>query len=244
MAYKPQQAFSIIKINFREKRLKLKITTSNNKMKAIYSPLLIIAILFCLSCQQEEKTLPMEVAHAYGFENFEKLNSIAYTWNVQVGPDVRTRDWKWNIRERTVYYTDADTSYSYSLDLPKDELPQADAGFINDKYWLMYPFQLAWDTGYTYEVEEEANAPISGDKTTKLTIFYNDEDGYTPGDAYDLYLDENKMIKEWVFRKGNGDEGRPFTWEAEKSFDGVTFATEHKNSDGVKFIWFTNIEVN
>jgi len=28
------------------------------------------------------------------------------------------------------------TSYTYSLDLPVDQLPEADKGFINDKYWF------------------------------------------------------------------------------------------------------------
>jgi hypothetical protein len=129
------------------------------------------------------------------------------------------------------------------LDLPKEELPTIDGGFINDKYWLMFPFQLVWDTGYTYTIMENIPAPISGQSSTQLTIVYNQEDGYTPGDAYDLFLDENYLIKEWVFRKGNGIEGRPLTWENEKDFNGVKFATEHKNDDSIKFIWFTGIEV-
>ncbi|MCH7399897.1 hypothetical protein MM236_18020 [Belliella sp. DSM 107340] len=208
----------------------------------LISALICIAILAC-STQKEELSTPQKVAKAYGFENFEKINSIAYTWNVQAGDIVRTRDWKWNIQERTVYFADADTSYTYSLDLPHEKLPKADAGFINDKYWLMYPFQLMWDSGYTYEESKDVPSPISGEVGTKLTIVYNNEDGYTPGDAYDLYLDEAFMIREWVFRKGNGTEGRAFTWETEQTFEGVTFATEHYNDQGVKFIWFTNIEV-
>lgn len=215
-------------------------------MKNIKFILLAMVFVSFLSCKSEEAedSLPMKVAKAYGFDNFDKLTSIAYTWNVQVNPEiVRSRDWKWNIKERTVLFADADTSFTYSLDLPKEELPKIDGGFINDKYWLMFPFQLVWDTGYTYVVMEDATAPISGDKCTQLTIIYNDADGYTPGDAYDLYLDEKFMIKEWVFRRGNGVEGRPITWENEKEFKGVKFATEHKNDEGVTFIWFTGIEV-
>ncbi|MDX5479214.1 MAG: hypothetical protein LPJ98_12245, partial [Cyclobacteriaceae bacterium] len=196
-------------------------------MKNIKFTLLAMVFVSFLSCKSEEAedSLPMKVAKAYGFDNFDKLTSIAYTWNVQVNPEtVRSRDWKWNIKERTVLFADADTSFTYSLDLPKEELPKIDGGFINDKYWLMFPFQLVWDTGYTYVVMEDATAPISGDKCTQLTIIYNDADGYTPGDAYDLYLDEKFMIKEWVFRRGNGVEGRPITWENEKEFKGVKFA--------------------
>lgn len=214
------------------------------KNQRILSLLIGLLVFFSCGTKTEEASLPMKVAQAYGFDQFDALKSVAYTWNVQVDPErVVTRDWKWNIKERTVYYADADTSYTYSLDLSAEEMPPADKGFINDKYWLMYPFQLVWDEGYSYSVEEEIPAPISGDISTKMIVVYNNEDGYTPGDAYDLYLDENYLIKEWVFRRGNGPEGNAFTWENEKEFQGVKFATEHKNAAGLRFIWFTNIAV-
>lgn len=216
-------------------------------MKQFYLFFAAIFLFTTFGCDTDNSasdSLPLKVAKAYGYDKFDDVNTISYTWNVQANPDrVVTRDWKWNVKDRSVYYADADTSYTYNLDTPKDEMPKADGGFINDKYWLMFPFQLAWDTGYTFEVQEDVEAPISKDKTTKLIILYNAEDGYTPGDAYDLYLDDNHKIKEWVFRRGNGLEGRPITWEAEKDFNGLTFATEHKNEEGVKFIWFTDIEV-
>src|SRR5690606_31038217 len=146
-----------------------------------------------------------KVAMAYGFDKFDDVNSIAYTWNVRRDSvNVMTRDWKWNIKDRTVYYANSDTSFTYSLDMQSDSMPDIDKGFINDKYWIMMPFQLAWDSGYDYETEENVPTPIAGKNSTKLTIVYNAADGYTPGDAYDLYLDENNMILEWVFRRGNG----------------------------------------
>ena len=93
--------------------------------------LFILASLVTASaCQQKPElpdTLPFKVAKAYGIENFDQINSIAYTWNVQRDSvNVISRDWKWNIKDRTVYYADADTSYTYSLDLPKEELPKAE----------------------------------------------------------------------------------------------------------------------
>lgn len=204
------------------------------------------------SCEQKSEmpdTLPFKVAKAYGIENFDKVNSIAYTWNVQRDSvNVLSRDWKWNIKDRTVYYSGPDTTYTYSLDA--DSLPKADGGFINDKYWLMFPFQLAWDTGYTFESFENVPSPISGENSTKLTILYNSGEptspgmGYTPGDAYDLYLNEDLLITEWVFRRGNGVDGRPVTWDNVQDFGPIKFATDHSNDSGQRFIWFTNIEVN
>lgn len=203
------------------------------------------------SCEQKSEvpdTLPFQVAKAYGFENLDQVNSISYTWNVQRDSvNVLSRDWKWNIKDSTVYYSGPDTTFTYSL--TADSLPKQDGGFINDKYWAMMPFQLAWDSGYTFETAENVPSPIKGANSTKLTIVYQSGDpaspgmGYTPGDAYDLYLDENLMITEWVFRRGNGPEGRPVTWETVETHGPLKFVTEHFNAEGKRTLWISNIKV-
>lgn len=214
--------------------------------------LLIFALVASMSaCQQKPElpdTLPFQVAKAYGFENFDQINSIAYTWNVQRDSvNVVSRDWKWNIKDSTVYYSGPDTTFTYSL--TADSLPKQDGAFINDKYWAMMPFQLAWDSGYTYETAENVPSPLKGTNSTKLTIVYNSGEpktpgmGYTPGDAYDLYIDENKMILEWTFRRGNGAEGRTWTWENVQQFGPIKLAQDHMGQDGNRFIWLTNVKV-
>lgn len=218
-------------------------------MKAVrflFSSLVLIS-----ACQQKPEmpdTLPFQVAKAYGIENFDKVNSIAYTWNVQRDSvNVLSRDWKWNVKDNTVYYSGPDTTFTYSL--AADSLPTQDGGFINDKYWAMMPFQLAWDSGYTFETVENVPSPIKGANSTKLTIVYQPGEpkspdmGYTPGDAYDLYLDENRMITEWVFRRGNGTEGRPVTWETVETHGPLKFVTEHFNAEGNRTLWISNIKV-
>ena len=184
----------------------------------------------------------MQVAKAYGFENFEDLKSIGYTWNVQRDSvTIASRTWKWNIQDSTVSFADADTSFTYSL--TADSLPEKDGAFINDKYWAMMPFQLAWDTGYTYEVLENATSPIQGLPSTKLSILYGAEGGYTPGDAYDLYLNQEHQILEWTFRKGNAPEGRTWTWEKAVAFGRIQLSLEHKDATGKRFIWLTEVTV-
>jgi hypothetical protein len=184
----------------------------------------------------------MQVAKAYGFENWDQVKSIGYTWNVQRdSATVVSRTWKWNIQDSTVSYTGADTSFTYSL--VADSLPKQDGGFINDKYWALMPFQLAWDKGYTYEVTEKASSPIQGLPSTKLSILYGAEGGYTPGDAYDLYLDAAHKILEWTFRKGNAPEGRTWTWEKSVPYGPIQISLEHKDPEGKRFIWLTDVTV-
>lgn len=216
------------------------------KMK-IYPPLiLLLCVLFACteSKQQLEETLPDKVAKAYGIEKFDEIKSIAYTWNVQRDSvSVFSRRWTWDIQSRQVTYAGSDTTFTYSLDLPADQLPEVNQGFINDKYWLMMPFQLAWDTGYTYEITESVPSPIKGNSSTKLTILYNSEDGYTPGDAYDLYVDENHRLLAWTFRKKNSPEGKSWTWEGEQEVGPIRLALDHFDSKGERFIWFSDVQV-
>lgn len=209
----------------------------------------LLSLLLCgllSSCKQQASTpdtLPMQVAKAYGVENFDQLKSIGYTWNVQRDSvTVVSRTWQWNIQDSTVSYAGADTSFTYSL--VADSLPKQDGAFINDKYWAMMPFQLAWDSGYTYEVMENVPSPIQSLTSTKLSIVYGADGGYTPGDAYDLYLDENKRIMEWTFRKGNAPEGRTWTWGNAMAFGPIELSLEHKDASGKRFIWLTDVKVN
>jgi hypothetical protein len=210
---------------------------------------LFVGLSFLCACnspnENEEENLPRQVADAYGFGHMEQVESIQYTWNVQVdSATVVTRDWRWDLQEGEVYYAGSDTSLVYSLSDTDSALKTIDHRFVNDKYWLLFPFQLAWDSGYDYEVIPDQRAPISGENTTKLTILYNNTDGYTPGDAYDLYLNGDNRIIEWMFRRGNGENGRAMTWENIQDYQGIQIAREHRDQDGNKIIWFTNIAIN
>ena len=124
-------------------------------------------------------------------------------------------------------------------------LARADAGFINDKFWLLAPYQWVWDQqSFTHEFKEEAIAPISGDSVFQLTITYGQEGGYTPGDAYDFYLDRDSILREWVYRKGNQPEPSLITtWESYEDFEGLSIATMHVNTQGKSRLYFTGIRV-
>jgi hypothetical protein len=208
----------------------------------------LLLALLCAACstatQETADSLPQKVASAYGFDRFDEINEIHYTWNVRVdSATVRSRSWIWEPSSGAVTYSGPDTTLSYSLSDRDSSLNDIDSRFINDKYWLLFPFQLAWDTGYDYEVSEGQSAPISGEPVTKLTIVYNNEDGYTPGDAYDLYLDDQHQIKEWVFRRANGPTGRAMTWENVNDYHGIKIALNHRDDQGNLVLWFSDVEV-
>jgi hypothetical protein len=120
----------------------------------------------------------------------------------------------------------------------------ADRAFINDKFWLLVPFQLVWDEGTTISETKREVAPISQTELNKITLTYSNEGGYTPGDAYDLYFDENYRIKEWVYRQGNSETPSMMTtFENYEDFNGLKIAKDHKMADGNFNLYFSNIKV-
>jgi hypothetical protein len=136
-------------------------------------------------------------------------------------------------------------STTYNRKIVDSTTTNINAAFINDKFWLLAPYQLVWDANnFTYDHVTDANAPISNKPMQKLTIVYGAEGGTTPGDAYDLYFEEDYLLKEWVFRKGNQNEASmTTTWEDYTTINDLKIAKTHKK-DGENFnLYFTGIEV-
>ncbi len=123
-------------------------------------------------------------------------------------------------------------------------MKSVDQKFINDQYWLIFPYHLVWDSGFTLTTKEKIVSPITKKEMTVLTVQYNNQGGYTPGDAYDLYLDNNYMINEWTYRKGGAEKPTlSTTWQDMINAKGLTIATNHQTLDGKFSIYFNGVTV-
>lgn len=185
------------------------------------------------------------IAAKNGLGEWEKVSQIDFTFNVDRGGNtVAQRSWSWKPKTGDVTMTSGENTASYNRNKIDSTSIQADQGFINDKFWLLAPYQLVWDEGTKITTQDTATAPMSQRKTKKLTIIYGDEGGYTPGDAYDFYYDEDYIIDEWVFRKGNSDTASmTTTFEAYQDHAGLNIATSHKGMGSDFRLYFTNIKV-
>lgn len=189
--------------------------------------------------------LTTEIALANGFSNFEKVEQLNFTFNVKVNDTVKSqRSWKWFPKEKKVELTQQGVTSSYINDGELDEEEKTiDQKFINDTYWLLFPFQLVW-SDYNFEQKRNAVAPISGKQMKQVSISYTSNGGYTPGDTYHLFLDEeNSLIREWTYESSQG-RTMSTTWEDYKTFNGITIAQMHKSKDESFQLYFTDIEVN
>lgn len=184
------------------------------------------------------------IAYKNGFEKFQDVSEISFTFNVDRGESHYERAWVWKPKSNDVVMRSAKDTVAYNRSKVDSITKQYDAAFINDKYWLLAPFNLLWDQGTTISEEENVLAPISKDTLNKLTLTYGNEGGYTPGDAYDFFYGKDLMIKEWIFRKGNDSvPSMVTTWEDYQNHDGIKIATMHRDSTANFKLYFTNISV-
>lgn len=216
--------------------------------------LIIISITTLLaSCKNSETEIstnkieldtPDLIAYAHGLEEWEKVLQIKFTFNVDRGENHFERSWIWKPKTKDITRILGEDTLKYNQNRMDSIAIQADKNFINDKYWLLAPFNLVWDEGTTFTVKDSVTAPISKKPMQQLTVVYGDEGGYTPGDAYDFYFENDFIIKEWIFRKGNEPTpGITTSWENYENHQGLKISTMRQTSDGVFKTYFTNIEV-
>jgi len=102
-----------------------------------------------------------------------------------------------------------------------------------------------WDEGTTISEAIKEVAPISKTELNKITITYGNEGGYTPGDAYDFYFNDDYIIQEWAYRKGNSETPSMITtFENYEDFNGLKIAKEHKMAEGNFNLYFSDIKVH
>lgn len=214
--------------------------------------LLVLTLLFfsCRDAQTSETagkeqplSVPERVARAHGYEHWQKVREIRFTFNVDRDTAHFERNWSWHPKTGTVNYSAGKDAVSYNKTAVDSSLVTIDAAFVNDRFWLLAPFNLVWDKdNYHFTHTTNIPAPISGKPMHKLTIVYKAKGGYTPGDAYDFYFGDDYLLREWVFRKSNQPEpSLATTWEAYKEFNGVKLATEYRREDPGYLLHFTNL---
>ena len=213
-----------------------------------YILLFILVSLFAYSgfSQTDGNALAQKVANAYGLKDFKKAKSMSFTFNVKRDTFPSTsRSWDWNMKQNVVTMMTPSQTVTYRRDtIQSAAMKNVDGKFINDQYWLLFPFHIVMDKGCTLTQKDNVKAPIGKANSTMLTVQYNNVDGYTPGDAYDLYIDKNYMVTEWVYRsKGVAKPSLNTRWENTLKNKGVKTATNFPSEDGKFKIYFTGVSV-
>lgn len=218
--------------------------------------LLTIFPLFFVNCNNDKRSgdkssenpenleIHQKIAQAHGLDNFDDVEELKFTFNVKVQDSLRTsRSWHWKPKSGEIRLTEGDISRTYTKDDDlSEEERELDQKFINDSYWLLFPFQLEWSnpeiTG-----EKAVEAPISKETMDKLIVSYSGNGGYTPGDTYEIFYNEDFIVREWIYKSADGSRESPSTWENYEDFNGLKIAKSHKSPDGSFELFFSDIEV-
>ncbi len=215
-------------------------------------------VLLCLLCSagdlfSQEPTIGEKIAQAYGVSGFGEIEELKFTFNIKWGEISASRSWVWLPKEDKVTYLGDGKPDSKAItynrkdlsDSGSESLREIDAHFINDQYWLLFPFHLAWDSGMKVELAgEKVKFPMGGGMGRMVSVIYPPTGGYTPGDRYDLFLDDNNMIAEWIFRRGGAEKPTVIaTWEDNRHMGPIIMSLNHVGADKNFHVWFTDVEM-
>ncbi|MEM8929169.1 MAG: hypothetical protein AAGC45_13295 [Bacteroidota bacterium] len=219
-------------------------------------PLIFLVSVLSISCKSDKKvegpteevgpkSILEKIAMAHGYENWNTVQEIAFTFNVDRDSSHFERSWVWKPKTNDVMHINGSDTLQYNRATMDSVAFKTNAGFINDRYWLLAPFNLMWDRdNFTHEHNKEELAPISGEPMQKLTIVYGGEGGYTPGDAYDFFFGDDYLIREWIFRKANQPEpSMTTTWENYSNIKGFKLVKDHKRKEGGFNLYIDGISV-
>lgn len=206
---------------------------------------------------QTPSPVTKEIAKAYGVDSLDKIQAIRYTWNGEItGLFKLSRTWEWEPKTNKVTYEGKDkdgkpvkvTYLRSEVGSQSDEVKKVDQGFINDNYWLIFPFHAYWDTSATVTRTAMQKLPQGTGSADLVAVKYPSESGgYTPGDTWELYVGKDQRVQQMVFHHGGNVKPSLViaSWTGYKKAGPLLISTEHRGSaDGKPFhLSITNVAV-
>src|SRR5438270_6684024 len=218
----------------------------------------VVLVLAGMSGAQERAPILEKIAKAYGLDSYGQIDAIRYTWNGEIpGIFKLAHVWEWEPKTGKISFEGAGkdgkpvkVSYMSSQlgsqpDAIKNEVEPA---FVNDNYWLLFPFHAYWDTSATVTDRGMKKLPVGAGSATLVSVKYPAEaGGYTPGDTWDLYVGKDYRVQAMVYHRGGPSKPSLVTakWIGYKKAGPLLFSTEHPGTaDGKPLhISITNVAV-
>jgi len=218
----------------------------------------VVLISATTSWSQTRPPILDRVAKTYGLDSWDKIDAIRYTWNGEIpGVFKLSHAWEWEPKTGKVSYEGKGkdgkplkVSYDSSQLSSQSEQVKSEVepSFVNDNYWLLFPFHAYWDKSATVTDKGMQKLPIGAGSATLVSVKYPAEaGGYTPGDTWDLYVGKDCRVQAMVYHRGG--ETKPSlvtaTWTGYKKAGPLLISTEHRGTaDGKPLhIWMTNVAV-
>jgi hypothetical protein len=215
-----------------------------------------VLVLAATSWAQSRPPILEQVAKTYGLDSYGQIEAIRYAWSAQFPGVNVSRSWVWEPKTGKVSYEGKDkdgkpvkvTYLRSQLDSQPDNVKnEIDPGFMNDNYWVLFPFHAYWDTSATVTDQGMHKLPVGTGSAELVAVKYPDQGGYTPGDTWELYVGKDKRVEQFVYRRGGPKKPSVViaTWTGYKKAGPLLIATDHHGTaDGKPLrVFFTDVAV-
>jgi hypothetical protein len=199
-----------------------------------------------------------QIAKTYGLDSFGQIEAIRYTFTLNV-PALKlkvSRTWTWEPKADRVTFEGKDkagnpvkvTYVRSQLNSQPDNVKnEVDPGFVNDQYWLVFPFHAVWDSGATVEDKGMQKLPTGKGSARQVVVKYPSNIGYTPGDTWELYVGPDDRVQQMVFHHGGSAKPNAVvaTWAGYKKAGPLLVSTDHHGTaDGAPLtLTFSDVAV-
>ena len=221
--------------------------------------LLLSAVLLLApnSWAQQRPPILEQIAKTYGIDSWDKVEAIRYTWNGEIpGLFKAAHAWEWEPKTGKISYEGKDkdgkpvkvtydsSQLSSQSDQAKNEVEPA---FVNDNYWLLFPFHAYWDSSATVTDHGMHKLPLGNGSAELVAVKYPLEGGYTPGDTWELYVGKDKRVEQFVYHRGGPKKPSVViaTWEGYKKAGPLLISTDHRGTadGGPLRLFFSDVAV-
>src|SRR6201984_2622487 len=203
-----------------------------------------VVLLFAANSRAQERAPILEkIATTYGIDSWDQIQAIRYTWNGEIpGVFKLSHSWEWGPKTGKISYEGTDkegtplkvTYDSSQLNTQSDTVKnEVEPAFVNDNYWLLFPFHAYWDTSANVTDESMKKLPVGAGSAELVSVKYPAEaGGYTPGDTWDLYVGKDKRVEEMVYHRGGPRKPSlvTATWASYKKAGPLLVSTEHRGT--------------
>jgi len=179
---------------------------------------ILLAVLFSTSVAQHD--LLHAIVQKDGLDALPEQNELHFTFTVHKDTFELSRSYTWDLQTDSVWLGDSSVGHN--------------ASFVNDIYWLLFPWMVHKDRSQVTISEDTISlTPLGLNAAHALTVDYISDQGFTPGDRYVLYVSADTTIVEWAFHKGGSDTiTRSTTWQDYRQYGPLRLSTLRKSPDG------------
>jgi hypothetical protein len=199
------------------------------------------------------------MAKVFGIDSWGQIEAIRYTFNLDI-PALKltlAHKWEWEPKTGKVTYEGKDkegkpvkVTYLRSQlgTQPANVKDEIEPAFVNDQYWLIFPFHVVWDTSADVQNKGKQKLPLGKGSAEHVVVKYPAEaGGYTPGDTWELFVGSDNRVEEFIYRRGGPKKPSVViaTWTGYKKAGPILISTEHRGTaDGKPLhLWFSNVSV-